>query len=131
MLAAANPALAQPAVSPVLPPELPWNGKSLELAIDPEHAWATLFEASGLERTPRYDQTVAWLESLAAAAPELKMVSLGKSAEGRDVCAACTEFMPVCNTANSNTARRPLSTMLINSRRCFCPRTVTASGKYP
>ncbi len=84
-LACAATAAAQPAASPILPPELPWNGKSLELAIAPDHEWATTFEASGLERTPRYAETVAWLEKLAAAAPELEMVSLGKSAEGRDL----------------------------------------------
>ncbi len=78
-------AVAQPATSPILPPELPWSGKSLELAIDPEHEWATAFEASGLERTPRYAETVAWLEKLAAAAPELEMISIGRSAEGREI----------------------------------------------
>ncbi len=77
--------LAQPAATPILPPELPWSGKSLELAIDATHEWATPFEISGLERTPRYAETVAWLEKLVAAAPELEMVSLGQSAEGRDV----------------------------------------------
>ncbi len=79
----ATSALTQP--SPILPPELPWSGKSLELAVDPTHEWATPFETSGLERTPRYAETAAWLERLADAAPELTMVSLGKSAEGRDV----------------------------------------------
>jgi hypothetical protein len=35
--------------------------------------------------TPRYDETVAWLERLAAASPDVEMVSIGRSAEGRDV----------------------------------------------
>ncbi len=53
-LIAAGAALAQPTSSPILPPELPWSGESLELALAPEHQWATTFEVSGLERTPRY-----------------------------------------------------------------------------
>ncbi len=85
MVVCAASALAQPMVSPILPPELPWSGKSRSLAVDPDHAWATPFEASGLERTPRYDQTMAWLKRLADARAELNMVSIGKSAEGRDV----------------------------------------------
>lgn len=78
-------ALAQPAETAILPPELPWHGKSLELALPADHEWATPFERSGLERTPRYDETVAWLERLVAASPRLHMLSLGQSAEGRDV----------------------------------------------
>jgi murein tripeptide amidase MpaA len=38
-----------------------------------------------LTATPRYEETVAWLRSLVEAAPELEMVSLGRSPEGRDI----------------------------------------------
>ncbi|MEW6745264.1 MAG: amidohydrolase family protein [Planctomycetota bacterium] len=68
-----------------LPPALPWHGKSLELVIPPDAEWATPFERSGLEATPSYDDTVAWLEKLSATAPELEMISLGKSYQGRDI----------------------------------------------
>ena len=78
-------AAAQPAEIAILPPELPWSGKSLELALSADHEWATLFEQSGLERTPRYDETVSWLQRLVDEAPELSMVSLGRSAEGREI----------------------------------------------
>lgn len=47
--------------------------------------WITPSEKSGLRTTPRYDETVAWLQRLVASAPQLKMVSLGKSPEGRDI----------------------------------------------
>jgi len=76
---------AQPAESVILPPELPWEGKSLALALPAGHEWATHFEQSGLERTPRYDETVAWLRRLVDRAPELTLVSLGRSAEGREI----------------------------------------------
>lgn len=84
---------AQPVVNPILPPELPWHGKSLELLVPAGDDWATPFEDSidasndGLAgaRTPSYAETVAWLERLTEAAPELAMVSIGTSAEGRDI----------------------------------------------
>lgn len=78
-------ALAQPAATPILPPPLPWEGPSRKLALDAGHEWATPAEQAGLLRTPSYSDTVWWLRKLAAAAPELRMVSLGVSAEGRDI----------------------------------------------
>jgi hypothetical protein len=68
-----------------LPPELPWAGKSLGLALPADHEWATPFEQGGLVDSPDYETTVAWLERLAAATPKVRLVSLGKSPEGRDV----------------------------------------------
>lgn len=68
-----------------LPPLIPWSGRSEQLAAAPGDPWATPAEASGLKRSPGYDETVAWLRKLTAAAPQLEMVSLGRSAEGRDV----------------------------------------------
>jgi len=96
-LVCATSALAQLTVDPVLPPELPWHGKSLELVVPADHEWVTPFEVSveasldaadidsSLGRTPRYVETIRWLERLVAAAPELALVSIGKSAEGRDI----------------------------------------------
>ena len=60
-----------------LPPALPWDGKSRELVVAPNDPWITPSERDQLRTTPRYDETVAWLRKLVAAAPQLKMVSLG------------------------------------------------------
>ncbi len=79
------PAGAGEPVAPELPPLAPWHGKSLELAVPPDHPRATPFERDGMVATPSYDETVAWLERLAAAAPELRIVSLGTSPEGREI----------------------------------------------
>lgn len=84
MLGCATPGAAQPPFS-LLPPELQWDGKSQELALPADHEWATPFEVSGLRSTPRYAETTEWLERLVAAAPELIMLSIGLSAEGRDI----------------------------------------------
>ena len=72
-------------VQAVLPPEIPWNGKSLSLAVAPADRWVTPAEQAGFNRTPRYDETIAYLKRLVAAAPELRLVSLGKSPDGREV----------------------------------------------
>ncbi len=69
----------------VLPPLVPWDGRSRELMLAPDAEWVTPAEKTALGATPRYDETVAWLERLTAAAPELTLVSLGRSGEGRDV----------------------------------------------
>lgn len=81
-----------------LPPEAAWNGKSRELVAAPDDPWITPSEASGLTRTPRYDETIAWLERLVSASPELRMISIGTSAEGREI------WMVVANTDEAFTA---------------------------
>ena len=84
----AAPALAAgdaPVVERILPPESPWNGASRALMVAPDDPWITPAEASGLVRTPNYEQTVAYLKRLAAAAPELALESIGTSPEGRDL----------------------------------------------
>jgi hypothetical protein len=68
-----------------LPPEHPWSGASESLAIAPGEPWATPFEDSGQVASPDYEDTMAWLGSLAEAAPEISIVPIGKSPEGRDL----------------------------------------------
>lgn len=75
----------QDALRAELPPDLPWEGRSRVLALDPGEEWATPFERSGQVATPGYDETVAWLRGLCERAPELSLVSIGRSLEGRDV----------------------------------------------
>ncbi len=89
LAAAALPALAAPIGSAppeaVLPPELPWSGADRNLVLAPGDPWATPCEKSGFRRTPRYDETVEWLRKLVRAAPELEMVPIAESGEGRTV----------------------------------------------
>jgi len=77
----------------LLPPTVPWNGKSRELMLPADDPWVTPAEISGLERTPRYEETIAWLRRLADASPEIDLISIGRSAEGRDI------WMVVASTA--------------------------------
>ena len=69
----------------ILPPAIPWNGASRALAVPASDPWVTPSEATQFRTTPRYDETVAYLDRLVKASPHLRLVSLGKSAEGRDV----------------------------------------------
>jgi hypothetical protein len=69
----------------IFPPEIPWTGSSEQVIVPPDHPWITPAEESGLTETPRYDETIAWLQRLVDAAPELTMFSIGKSAESREI----------------------------------------------
>jgi hypothetical protein len=70
----------------VLPPLVPWDGKSRELVAPADDPWITPAERSGFRISPNYEDTIAWLRKLVAAAPnELQLVSLGKSPDGRDI----------------------------------------------
>src|SRR5688572_16896591 len=77
--------LLSAALTAPLPPAIPWNGASRSLMVPATDPWVTPSERDQLRTTPRYDETIAYLKRLVAAAPQLKMISLGKSDEGRDV----------------------------------------------
>lgn len=100
------PAFAQPPIDAPLPTLIPWDGASRDLTAKQDDPWITPSEKSGFRTTPSYDETVAFLKRLVAAAPELRMISLGKSAEGRDIW------------------------MVIASKsRAFTPETLRGTGK--
>ncbi|MFT4928510.1 MAG: hypothetical protein ACI8WB_004629 [Phenylobacterium sp.] len=67
-----------------LPPLLPWHGKS-ESLINTDVKWQTDAERSGLTSTPEYQHTMAYIEKLAAQSPLIRLESIGKSAQGRDI----------------------------------------------
>lgn len=80
-----NIVIGSPGAQAILPPELPWEGRSRRLARPASDPWATPSEQTGLLETPRYDETMAWLGRLAETSDLLEMISLGKSPEGRDI----------------------------------------------
>lgn len=82
----AAPEFPPAAREPILPPLAPWDGKSRALIAPKNDPWITPAEKADFRLTPSYDETVAWLRKLVDAAPDhLKMISLGKSPEGRDL----------------------------------------------
>ena len=82
----ANFALASDSPLPkqiALPPTIEFNGSSQALIATLDDPWVTPSEATGLQDTPSYDETVQYLQRLVKASPALNMVSLGTSLEGR------------------------------------------------
>lgn len=47
--------------------------------------WKTHFEKSNYLETPRYDETMNYFRKFERHSPYAKMISIGKSAEGRDI----------------------------------------------
>jgi hypothetical protein len=85
----AAPVAAQPAPQwdDILPPALPWHGRSERLIAWRGDPWITPSEAEGFRTTPSYAATRAWLERLAAASPLVRVETFGRSVEGRDLLA--------------------------------------------
>jgi murein tripeptide amidase MpaA len=92
-----RPRPPKPVPAPSLPPAPAWNGVSRQLIRPPSDPWITPAEASGFRRTPAYDVTVAWLRRLAEATPQVKLLSLGRTPEGREV------WMVVASTSGAST----------------------------
>ena len=69
----------------ILPPLLPWKGKSLELIAEKNNPWITPAEQSDFTTTPTYDETMTWLTKVCAATKVLKLVTIGQSANGRPI----------------------------------------------
>ena len=68
--------------------------------------WLTYYEKSGYERTPRYDETIAYCKRLAGASPWIRYTSFGASPQGRQL---------------------PL--LILSRERAFTPAKAAATGK--
>jgi hypothetical protein len=88
----------------LLPPVQDWSGRSESLMVADDDPWVTPAELTGLVATPSYDETVSWLHKLVAAAPELEMISIGQSLEGREfwmvIASADGKFSPAAMAAS-------------------------------
>lgn len=71
----------------LLPPELPWRGKSERLVVRADDPWITPTERSGFTTTPDYAATRAWLERLVASSELFRIERFGTSALGREMYA--------------------------------------------
>ena len=69
----------------ILPPQIPWQGKSESLLQSSDNPWVTDFELSGYIDSPSYQRTFDWLDQLITSSDKLHKVSLGKSPQGRDI----------------------------------------------
>jgi hypothetical protein len=91
-----------------LPPEIPWEGASIELMVDPGDDWVTGFEASGGTNSPDYEGTRRWFERLVEASDDLEFVSLGQSPEQRDIFAIVASEERAFTTRALRESDRPL-----------------------
>lgn len=70
-----------------LPPVLSWSGASEALIVDRDHPWITPAEKMGLEDSPDYPDTIAYLQRLCGASESLDLIDFGRTAEGRSLYA--------------------------------------------
>jgi murein tripeptide amidase MpaA len=82
----------------IFPPPLEWKGMSRSLVVPKSDPWITPSERAGFRTTPTYDETTAYLRRLDAASDDLTLVSIGKSAQGRDI------WMIVASRGGASTA---------------------------
>jgi len=92
----------------LLPPAQKWSGKSESLVVPANDPWITPAERTGLTATPGYDETMVWLHKLVAAAPELKMVSIGRSLQGRDFWMVIASADQIFTAEALNATGKPL-----------------------
>ena len=92
----------------LLPPIQNWSGKSESLVVNADDPWITPAERTGLNATPDYDESMAWLNRLVESAPELKMVSIGKSLQGRDIWMVIASANQAFTTQAMNASCKPL-----------------------
>ncbi|MFN6263626.1 MAG: M14 family metallopeptidase [Chromatiaceae bacterium] len=109
------PVLLLPAVAlaaDTLPPLLPWQG-STESLIKPKHPWVTPAELSNLTETPDYAATVSYLQKLVASSALLRMESIGKSPQGRDIWLIKASMQPELIGKDKGKSGRP--TLLVQA----------------
>ncbi len=92
----------------LLPPVQSWSGPSEALMAGDKDPWITPAERTGLLATPDYNETVAWLTELVKAAPELEMVSIGRSLQGRDIWMVIASAEQAFNPAAMEASDKPV-----------------------
>ncbi|MGA9574045.1 MAG: M14 family metallopeptidase [Lysobacterales bacterium] len=92
----------------LLPPVQDWSGQSEALVAAADDPWITPAERMHLLATPDYDETVAWLQKLVSAAPELELVSIGRSLEGRDIWMVIASSGQTFSSEAMKTSGKPL-----------------------
>jgi len=95
-----------------LPPLLPWQGNTASL-IQPKHPWVTPAELTNLTETPDYAATVSYLQKLVASSELLRMESLGKSPQGRDIWLIKASMQPDLIGKGAGKSGRP--TLLVQA----------------
>jgi hypothetical protein len=82
---------------------------SVPVPAQPAGDWQTPAEKSGYEKTPSYDETMAYLRRIATVAPgRVRIETFGKSGEGRDLVIVVASRDGVFDPEALHRARRPI-----------------------
>lgn len=92
----------------LLPPAQSWTGSSESLMVTADDPWITPAERTQLSATPDYDETIAWLRELVKAAPELEMIPVGRSLQGRDIWMVIASADKAFSAAAMKSTGKPL-----------------------
>lgn len=92
----------------ILPPILPWKGKSLELIAKKNNPWITSTEQNDFVKTPSYAETMSWLGKLCAASDVMEMVTVGQSANGRKIEMVIASLDKTFDKAALRSSAKPL-----------------------
>jgi murein tripeptide amidase MpaA len=95
----------------ILPPVIKWKGKSEELIVKKDNPWITPTELTGFESTPSYTETMAWLKKLTDTGKLFRMISIGKSAQGRDINVIIASADGSFDKTSLKQSRKPLVLM--------------------
>lgn len=102
------PSIAIAQQEQILPPVLPWKGKSLELIAKKNNPWVTPTELSGFVETPSYAETMSWFGKLSKASDLLEMVTVGQSANGRKIEMVIASLDKTFDKASLRSSAKPL-----------------------
>nr|WP_170857115.1 M14 family metallopeptidase [Algoriphagus locisalis] len=92
----------------IMPPLLPWDGKSKELLVEKSNKWITPFELSDGLESPTYVETMDWIENLVASSEFLEIVTAGISEQGRPIKLVIASKDKDFNSAKLSTSKKPL-----------------------
>lgn len=92
----------------IMPPKLPWDGKSKSLIVDKSDPWVTPFELSDGFESPNYTETMSWLEKLANESTYLTMTNPGVSEQGRIIHMIIASRDQDFSASELSTSKKPL-----------------------
>lgn len=102
------PLIATAQLDDILPPVVPWRGKSLELIAKKDNPWITPTEQNNFVTTPTYDETMAWYTKLCEESDILSMITVGQSANGRNINMIVASLDDNIAAASLRTSSKPL-----------------------
>lgn len=105
--AASQEHTSRAASTPLFPPLIEWRGESRKIVAAPNDPWITPAERSHFTTTPDYATTAEFLRKLAGSSKQLRLASIGKSAEGRDIWMVVATREGASNAAGVRANGRP------------------------